>query len=738
MMELLAPAGNRDNLIAALQAGADAVYLGASLFSARAYAGNFDQEELKWALSYVHGYGGRVYLTVNTLLKDEEMADALELCRWAWNEGVDAIIFQDPGLLYLLHILYPEIELHASTQLSLHHPLQGEYFKEKGVDRLILARELSLEEIQRMGKVGLDLEVFVQGALCICYSGQCLMSSLIGGRSGNRGRCAQPCRLKYSLYKEDEKIKEGHLLSPKDLSLLTELKELEKAGVKSLKLEGRMRSASYVYQAVKSYRHALDEDVIQDEKMKQAFNRQGFTRGYLYEKGGENLMASQDPGRGGLDLGRVQGNKVKLLREIRLQDGVATARGGFRVQKILLEGKERPLGEVGQVVELFPGPYQEGEMLRKNVDTALEKEIKEILQKPMERKEEIEVDFLFKVGEAMELAGIKGDVVQAPQKAPLSLERVLQNLMKSGDTPLRLKPKVLAFEEGFVPMKSLNELRRKVMEEKLQERRKTRALEKVELPEVRREAHLPSKFVVFREKKYLSWDFQGMEVVVDPFFKEEGCLKMEDLKGYRDYYLRIPGILKEDVEGLCKRILELQGLKGVLTSNQGVIQELKGKCVLLGDYKLNLLNSYGPALYEELQGSLASEELGKSELGSLKNKSFFMIYVYGPQEMMVLEHCLSKEGKGPCSCQTSSYYLKDQKGYRMRIARDIYCRNHLYNGPYKNLLGEMKELRKMGFSSFVLELFDEKEPEKALKAFKEEIEWTLPLSTRGHFNRGVE
>ena len=737
MMELLAPAGNRDNLIAAIQAGADAVYLGASLFSARAYAGNFTEEELTWALDYVHGYGGKVYLTVNTLLKDEELHDAINLCISAWNLGVDALIFQDPGLLYLLKELYPDIELHVSTQLSIHNSLQGEYFKEKGVERLILARELSLNEIKEMAKVGLDLEVFVQGALCICYSGQCLMSSLIGGRSGNRGRCAQPCRLAYGLYKEEEKIKAAHLLSPKDLSLLHELEQLKEAGVKSLKLEGRMRSASYVYQAVSSYRNALDHGVVDDDKMKQAFNRQGFTRGYLCKKGGEDLMATEAPGKGGLDLGLVRGKKIQLLRGLRLQDGIATRKGGFRVEKILLQKKEVKEAKQGELVEIFPRDYEDGEMLKKNVDISLEEEIKEVLHRPFEKKENIDVDFIFKVGEAMELGGIKGDIVQAALKAPLSKERVLENLEKRGDSPIKLKPIIKEFEEGFVPMKSLNALRREVIEAKLQARLNRRDLKEKSLPAFYKEASLAEKFVIFREKKYLQWDFSGMEVVADPFFKEEGCIRFSDLGEYRDYYLRVPGIVKENVEKLCRKILSLKGLKGVLTSNQGVMRALSGRLPLLGDYKLNLMNSYGLALYNELEGSLVSEELGKRELAGLKNKDAFMIYVYGPQEMMVLEHCLTKK-EGPCSCDHRPHYLQDQKGYRLRLARDIYCRNHLYNGPVKNLLGEISELRRLGFGSFVVELFDEAQAEKVLEAFREEKGLEIPLSTRGHYHRGVE
>lgn len=735
-MEILAPVGKKENLIAALQAGADAVYLGGEIFSARAYAGNFSDEELEEALQYVHGYGAKLYLTVNTLLKDSELAPAVDFVRRAWNMGVDAIIFQDPGLLYLVHHLYPQIELHCSTQLSIHNRPMADYFKRKGARRLILARELSLEEIGKMRGV-LDMEVFVQGALCICYSGHCLMSSLIGGRSGNRGRCAQPCRLEYRLFEGDQFIKKGTLISPRELSLLEELPALENAGVMSLKIEGRMRSPEYVYEAVRAYRRALDEQIIEDTALKMSFSRQGFTRAYLYKKGGEDLISSF-AGKSGIELGEIHQGSLKLVAGVRRLDGVATPRGGFRIERILVDGKEVEEAFTGQRVKLYPASYKEGDLIRKTLDSGASKRIKEILSDPYQRKLPLDVPFFFKVGEPMRLAHLEGEVVAPAKTAPLSRQRIEESLTKS-DGPLYIRPQFRHFEEGFVPIKALNALRRQYLEEVLEKRQVRRGVEKREFPVLAKKEKVEKKLVILRERAHLLLDLKGMQPVYDPFFKDPGCLSLEDLEPLKDYFIRVPGIVKENLEGLCERLSRLEGLRGILTANPGVFELLRGKIPLYGDYKLNLMNSYGLALYEELEGSMISEELSRSEMEKLEGKEAALVYVYGPQEMMVKEYCPLRDAQ-PCSepCRKKRYTLVDQKGYAMKLAHDRYCRSHIYNAPVKNLTGEMAELRDMGYTSFVMEIFDEAHPQELIDAFAAEETLEIRLSTRGHYLRGVE
>ncbi len=276
--ELLAPAGNFEALLAAVEGGADAVYVGGKRFGARAYAKNFDIEELERATVYCHLHGVKLYVTVNTLILDLEMKELVEYAAELWRIGVDALIIADLGAVSEIRKYVPELELHASTQMSVHNSLGADAAYDMGASRVVLARELSLDNIKKVTEVSkAETEVFLHGALCVCHSGQCLFSSMVGGRSGNRGECAQPCRLPYNNGK--------YPLSLRDLSLAEHIKELVDSGVASLKIEGRMKSAGYVYTVTSIYRKLLDEcrDVTDKEaiELKRAFSRGGFTDGYF-------------------------------------------------------------------------------------------------------------------------------------------------------------------------------------------------------------------------------------------------------------------------------------------------------------------------------------------------------------------------------------------------------------------------------------------------------------------------
>ena len=288
-IELLAPAGSMESVYAAVQMRADAVYIGGSKFSARAYASNFDEENITLAVDYCHIYGVRVYVTLNTLAKDDELKEIMEYVGFLYSIGVDALIIQDTGLIYLIRNNFPDFELHASTQMTIHNGEAALFLKKIGFKRIVLSRELSLEEIDYISNtLNVETEVFIHGALCICYSGQCLMSSIIGGRSGNRGRCAQPCRLPYTLIdKGNNEEYKAYLLSPKDICTLDSLKDIVASGTSSLKIEGRMKRAEYVSGTVEIYRRALDniynnkiQKLDKDTKiLTQLFNREGFSKG---------------------------------------------------------------------------------------------------------------------------------------------------------------------------------------------------------------------------------------------------------------------------------------------------------------------------------------------------------------------------------------------------------------------------------------------------------------------------
>ena len=300
-MELLSPAGNAAALGAAVQSGADAVYLGGSEFGARHSAENFSLDEIKRWTDYCHLYGVQVHVTVNTLVKEKELTRLQEYVKGLSFAGVDALIIQDIGAAEIIKNTIPDMTLHASTQMTV-TSLEGvKYLEDIGFERVVLARELSSEEIAYICKnTDAEIEVFVHGAVCMCYSGQCLMSSVIGGRSGNRGRCAQPCRLPYELLENGKNISSGYLLSPKDLALVNELKSLNEMGVTSLKIEGRLKRAEYVSAVVGIYRKYLDTLGVASQKdmneLLDAFSRTGFTDGYFKNNLGKNMMSYDIPG----------------------------------------------------------------------------------------------------------------------------------------------------------------------------------------------------------------------------------------------------------------------------------------------------------------------------------------------------------------------------------------------------------------------------------------------------------
>ena len=329
--EILAPVGSMEALNAALAAGCDAVYFGLPSFGARAFANNFDLETTKEVIERCHLCGVKVYITMNTILYEDEMEDAYNMAKKVHLFGVDALIIQDLGFIHLLHHRLPNLVLHASTQLSISNPYQIEQLKKLGVKRVVLARECTKEEVQACVDTGIEVEVFVHGALCICYSGQCYFSSVHYGRSGNRGMCAQPCRMKYSLYEDGNKVDThgDYVLSPKDLSLIDEVNTLADMGVCSLKIEGRMKSAPYVYESVSQVKKVLENmerSHLDEQNLRVTFNRE-YTVGHMYGACGKELMNSKTCNHQGIEIGRVvkvNKNKIciQLSQDLHQNDGI--------------------------------------------------------------------------------------------------------------------------------------------------------------------------------------------------------------------------------------------------------------------------------------------------------------------------------------------------------------------------------------------------------------------------------
>ncbi len=501
-MELLAPAGSWETLMAALAGGADAVYLGGKTFSARQYASNFDLPQLEKAARILHLHHRQLFVTVNTLISDAEMDDALEFIRALYNMGVDAIIVQDLGLIHQVRKWLPDFPIHASTQMTIHNLEGARFLADIGVRRVVMARELTAEEIQSISeRAGLEVEVFVHGALCVCYSGQCLMSSMIGGRSGNRGRCAQPCRLEYQLIENETPARSvgNHLLSPKDLALLPMIPGLKRAGVCSLKIEGRMKGPEYVYSVVRVYRDALErfeadpEFRVMDHDLKkitEVFNR-GFTTGYFGGNRNAEIMSFARPNNRGLQVGRViSSDWVRKLVTVRLeseldvgdmveawvsQGGRATA----TIQEMITDGgKEVTAAASGTVVRFgLDGKVQPGDRIFKVVSARVSQEVKQAID---EIGQGLRIPCTVEVRSQADLAlnviyhddqGNCGEArtavpLQPARNRPLSTESLREQLSRLGNTPFYLTDIQNNLPESplMIPISELNQARREAIE----------------------------------------------------------------------------------------------------------------------------------------------------------------------------------------------------------------------------------------------------------------------------------
>jgi putative protease len=508
-LELLAPAGSSEAFKAAVENGADAVYLGGKNFSARASAANFDLEELQKAVRYAHERQVKVYVTVNILIADQEFQELLDYLFALHEIGVDAVILQDVGVAELIHTILPEMETHASTQMTVNTSWGVQHLESLGFCRAVLARETSADEMKMIAdQTPLDLEVFVHGALCIGYSGQCLMSSFIGGRSGNRGTCAQPCRMTYQLVKKEkenllvQKNSGEHLLSPRDLNLAEELAELKQIGIRSLKVEGRMKRPEYVATVIRLYRQAIDRigdqregsavtpllNPAEHQELLQVFNRD-FTSGYFRENLGAELMSYSRPNNRGTRLGRVarlEPGKLSLKLEAALHpgDGIEfwTGRGreGVTVGLIWKDQTEVTEGLHGETVQIeFFGMAQPGDRVFKTNDALLMEKARVSFQEGREqRKRPLTIRLSGHVGEKlrMDVMGSERRVTvysvsaaQTALKRPLTWDYAFQQLGRLGTTPFWLDKLELEVDEGIMlPVSDLNEMRRLAVEELLQ------------------------------------------------------------------------------------------------------------------------------------------------------------------------------------------------------------------------------------------------------------------------------
>lgn len=474
-MELLCPAGNKESLIAAINSGANAVYLSGKKFGARAFAANFSNEELKEAIRIGKVYGVKIYVTMNTLVKENEIEEFLEQVEFLYSNGVDAILMQDFGMICLCLKKYPNLEIHASTQAH-NSSLQGiDFLYKLGVKRVVLPREMSLDEIKLI-KTPIEKEVFIHGALCVSYSGRCLMSQVLGGRSGNRGECAGCCRFKWKLYKSDKLLKEGYLLSMKELNLSEDILRLTPY-VDSLKIEGRMKSPTYVSFITSYYRKILDGEKIADidrENLQSLFYR-GYTKGHLLNN--KDLVNTKSPNHIGLPIGKVidvTDSKITILldKELAQEDGIRFLESGKGlIVNYLYDMKDRLISKGSPKQKII----LDNKVGLTTLDTVSLTTNHKLITKfdNITKKVDIAIKVIAKINEPLEISFIKdniiikekGNIVERANSAIVTKERIISQVKKLGNTPFNCHEiDVLLDDDIFIPMGEINVLRRTLTE----------------------------------------------------------------------------------------------------------------------------------------------------------------------------------------------------------------------------------------------------------------------------------
>lgn len=726
-IELLAPAGSYEALVAAVQNGANAIYLGGNEFSARAFATNFDHDELKKALRYCHLRNVKVYVTVNTLYEDNQFAKLKDYLLFLSSINVDALIIQDIGLMAYVKKYFPNFEIHMSTQASIYSLEAVKYFEKIGVERVVLARENSLQEIKNIcNHTNLDIEVFVHGALCMSYSGQCLMSSMVAKRSGNKGACGQPCRLAYKLQKDGKSIDQipSYLLSPKDLCTLENVDKLIEAGITSFKIEGRMKRPEYVAIIVSQYRKAIDayfnNQKIVDykerlSKMKQMFNR-GFTGGFLLQD--KDFMASDYPGNRGINLGKVidydyQKKLVKIKLETKLKQGDRIDFQGIdytrTITKLFLNNKLVNFAKANEIIEIeLNTPVKKGTPVYKIIDLDLIEKAQASYQKE-NIKNEIEMYFTGQINTCPNLTIIYQDkvvdstsnlIIEPASKTPLSSKRIKEQLGKLGNTVFKAENIIVDFpDNGFFSLKEINQMRRS-------------AIEKLEL--LLTDTNDININIDIERKEHLNKKIKGICIRVYTLSQLEAIIDQDIAK----IYFPLTNELKDAIflaakhhkkivpfTGFLSNIKQLyefknsdlyQAVDEILVGNYGALEIFKDKKCSL-DTTFNLYNSY--ALSYLKYDAILSLEMSKKQVNNLIDvKQNITMVVYGKTVNMHLKHCIisnhyfNEKRIGCNMCKKGKYSLFDRKGESFTILTDDNCNNLIFNSHhlYINKLNDLE------------------------------------------------
>ena len=800
-VEILAPAGSMECLKAAIAAGADAVYTGGALFGARAYAHNLTEEELLEAIDYVHLHGRRLYLTVNTLIKDREMEKQMyDYLLPYYRKGLDAVIVQDIGLFRFIQKHFPDLPIHASTQMTLTGVDGAKFLEKEGAQRIVTSRELSMAEVKKIAdETELEIESFVHGALCYCYSGQCLFSSFIGGRSGNRGQCAQPCRL---LYRTPEAKRPQYLLSLKDICTLELIPEMIESGIYSFKIEGRMKKPEYAAAVAFQYRkyadlylkyyeecpaeedpaaYAMKKYRVREEDRQMLldlYNRGGFHTGYYYTQNGREMISLNRPNHAGVPAVKVLAKKgrnvtAKALTDLYPQDIIELPmrKGREKADNYTCKDAVRK-GMNVQIPVFADTPFKRNEIWMRTrnstlIDTLREEfvngKIKERICGTFRLYPQEKATLTVKCRDA-EIT-VAGEKAQEALSQPMSRERIEKQLRKTGNTEFEFSfLKAEIGEKVFLPMQSLNELRREALE----------TLEKVICEKYRRSGEVKNpeedKTELSMEEEVLSgWTAsvrtaEQMEVILEeeaigriyvdctmfPRIWEKDSYVEWITKVHaagKEIYLVMPYIFRErtrkQYEAAYNRIFGA-GWDGILIANYESFAFLKvhgytGR--IMTDYNLYEFNQESRKFWKEkgVFEFTAPVELTERELQDLRVKDGEVI-VYGYLPMMISAGCIQKTTRG-CLKKSGQTTITDRYRNPFVVKNECdYCYNILYNYVPLYLGDRMEEVYQIGPGRIRLMFTTERQQEvrQILSAYFEGKELPEGTYTRGHWKRGIK
>lgn len=649
--ELLAPAGNMECLKQAIFSGADAVYVGCKKFGARKFASNFTNDEIIEAIKLCHLYGVKIYATMNTLVKNDEVDSFLNQVEFLHKNGIDAILIQDFGMLCLVLEKYPNLEVHASTQANTSSKETAELFYKLGVKRVVFSREMSLEEINSID-VPIEKEVFVHGALCICYSGCCLMSSQIGHRSGNLGECAGSCRLPYTL-KHNGKIlvNNKYLLSTKELNTSTNFKELLESNILCFKIEGRMKSPEYVGFITRFYRNLIDNYEQTNIKkanseLKTIFNR-GFTTGHLFNCTEEELMNTKSPNHIGLQIGKVievtkDKIKIKLDKPLNQQDGIRFLNSNKGLIVNYLYNKNKKLVNTATDICYIDNKIglTENDIVCKTIDYNLNKSLKELPSRKIPVTITVEAHInknlsIELIDDQNNKISLQGNIVEKARTEAITQERIKQQASKLGNTPFECQNVHLKCdEEIFISIKELNDIRRSAVEKLIKKRQNCKVKfesKNVEFKKLQTEKMSPGIVAIVKTEEQLltclSNNIERIYTEVKPLYEKYKCKQTVFYKSKR-----------------CQLELKDNVYNSSLVSDYFDFSKYEE---LSGDYGLNVYNIYTAYYLHKLgiQAVTLSVELSQLEIeqfirlyeSTFKEKSTFQMLCYGTVENMIIK-----------------------------------------------------------------------------------------------------